>query len=58
MAEPGGEPAGESLEVPGDLARHLVGPYAPHRQIEVPLRSRDQAVVGLDQAPIKIGYLS
>ena len=58
VPEPGGEPAGESPEVPVDLPGHLVGPYAPYRQVEVPLRPRGKAVAGLGEAPVKIDYLS
>ena len=46
------------LQVPGDLPGHLVGPYAPNRQVEVPLRPGGEAVVGLAGAPVKIDYLS
>ena len=58
VPEPGGEPAGEPLEVPLDLPGHLVGPYAPDRQVEVPLRPRGNAVIGLGGAPVRIDYLS
>ena len=58
MAEPGGAPGGEPLEMPGDFPGHLVGPYAPDGQVEVPLRPRGQTVVGLGGAPVGINYLS
>lgn len=46
MPEPGGEPAAEPVQVPLDLPGHLLGPYAPYRQVEVPLRPRGKAVDG------------
>ena len=58
VPEPGGEPGGESLEVPLDLPGYLLGPYAPYRQVEVLLRPRGKAVAGLGEAVLRIGYLS
>jgi len=44
--------------VPVDFPGHLVGPYAPDREVEVPLRPRGKAVAGVGGPSIKIGYLS
>ena len=59
VPEPGDEPVGEPLQVPLDLPGHLLGPDAPYRQVEVPLRPRGKAVDrGLGEVPLKIDYLS
>jgi hypothetical protein len=58
MAVPVGEPVREPLQMPDDLAGHLLRPYAPHRQVEVPLRPDGEAVVGADEGAWKIEYLS
>ena len=55
---PGREPGGEPVQVPGDLPRHLIGPHAPHRQIEVPLSPGAETVAGLTETNVKINYLS
>ena len=58
VAIPVCEPGGEPVQVPGDLPGHLVGPHAPHRQVEVPLSPGTEAVAGVTEAAIKISYLS
>jgi hypothetical protein len=42
----------------GDLPGDLVGPDAPYRQVEVPLRPHGKAVIGLSRTPIKTDYLA
>jgi hypothetical protein len=44
--------------MPGDLPGHLIRPYAPNRQVEVALYPDGEAVAGVADAPIWIGYLS
>src|SRR2546421_2218768 len=58
VAKSFGEPAGEPVQVPGDLPGHLVRPYAPHRQVEVPLGPGAEAVIGLSETAVRIDYLS
>jgi hypothetical protein len=44
--------------VPLDLPGHLLGPYAPDRQVEVPLRPGGKAVDGsLGKVLIEIDYV-
>ena len=58
VAEPGGEPVCEPLQMPCDLPGHLVRPYAPHRQVKVAVYPDSEAVVDVAGAPVDIDYLS
>jgi hypothetical protein len=58
VAKPGGEPADEPLQVPGDLPGYLVRPRAPHRQVEVAPYPGGEAVVDVAEAPAGLHYLS